>query len=128
MITDYLKKAIRANIIAAVPTDIAPVGVYFGQAPADHGQRYIVFNLEELSNEDGRVLCELELNCLDYGADSTTCENLTDTMKAAFDHSFYENANLAYEAYAEKRNPVRQEDRKIIWRRTTFALYYYDKE
>lgn len=98
-------KALRKSIVGEMSTAVAqyaPVGIYYGQAPAEHTKNYIVFVVEELTHEDYRTGCELEVNVIGYGLDTTACEDIADALQKALHGKFYQNEQIAWECYREK--------------------------
>lgn len=126
--TILVRKAVTSHINAALTAaEISGVKVYYQQAPSSHPQKYIVFTCEELMRQDGRIAMELEVNCIDYGTDSSGAENLADIMQKAFDHAQIMTDDIFLYTYAGVRNTVTSEDVKAIRRRCTFDLYLYER-
>lgn len=88
---------------------------------------YLVYSLEEISHLDGLTLCQLEVNAMDYGTSTGTCETLADNIQAAFDKYMFINDDVQFEAYRDRRQPVQEEDKKIIRRRMTFEVRMHER-
>lgn len=118
-------EALRAAVIDIIGQH-APC-VYYGQADPGHQKQYAIFELEELSCTDDQHVMELEVNCMDYGTDTSSCEKLADAIQTAFDHAVILNDEIMFRSYIERRQSVYEEDRKIIRRRLTFAIHLYER-
>ena len=103
------------------------IDVYYGQAKNDHSKQYVIFSVEEVTRQDGRITYELEVNCIDYGFDTELCEEMADSITAALDHSVTIKEEIEFHVYANRRNNVSAQDEKIIRRRLTFDLYLYER-
>ena len=103
------------------------IDVYYGQAKNDHSKQYVIFSVEEVTRQDGRITYELEVNCIDYGYDTELCEEMADSITAALDHSVTIEEEIEFHVYANRRNNVSAQDEKIIRRRLTFDLYLYER-
>lgn len=101
--------------------------IYYQQAQANPPKQYIVYTLDEVMREDGRIVYELEINAMDYGTDTGNVEDLADNIQAAFDHKVSIGADIAVYFNAEQKNAVTEEDRNIIRRRLTFSAYLYER-
>lgn len=115
--------ALRAAIKAKL--DAVCAKVYYDQAPASASFPYIVFSIAELSADDATMLCELEVNALDYGSNTSTCENMADAVQNEFDFYVHMESPV-FETYKERRHPVQEEDKKTIRRRMTFTLRLHE--
>lgn len=103
------------------------IDVFYGQAKNDHSKQYVIFSVEEVTRQDGRITYELEVNCIDYGYDTELCEEMADSITAALDHSVTIEEEIEFHVYANRRNNVSAQDEKIIRRRLTFDLYLYER-
>ena len=101
--------------------------LYYDHAPNKHEAKYVIFSVEEVTRLDERIAYELEINCIDYGADTEACEDMADGITAALDHSVHIVEGIAFYIYANRRNNVRADDEKIVRRRLTFDLYLYER-
>lgn len=101
--------------------------VYFQQAEKDPVYPYAVYTVNMIDNTDERDLYELEINLVGYDADTETMENLTDTVIAAFNKRVIINDSIGVYFFADRRNIVEEEDRRIIRRRLTFSAYLYER-
>lgn len=117
--TVALRTALKAKL------NVVCQRVYYDQAPATASFPYIVFSIAELSTDDATTLCELEVNVLDYGSDTSTCENMTDAVQTEFDF-YVHTESPVFQTYKERRHPVQEEDKKTIRRRMTFTLRLHE--
>lgn len=101
--------------------------IYFQQAQTSPPKKYLVYTLDEITRNDGRIAYELEINCMDYGTDTGAAEDLADNIQAAFDGKVIIADDIAVYFYAEAKNSVTEEDRNIIRRRLTFSAYLYER-
>lgn len=101
--------------------------IYYQQAQTSPPKKYIVYTVDEVSRADGRIVYELEINCMDYGTDTGAAEDLADNIQAAFDKLVRLTDDIAVYFYAGQRNTVTEEDRNIIRRRLTFDTYLYER-
>lgn len=119
--------ALRTVIVAKL-TEVMPQWskTYFQQAQNDHPKIYAVYTIDQIDLTDGRNSYEVEINLMDYGADTSTLENLADDVQAKFDGLIVINNDIGVYFYAERRNSVEEEDRNILRRRLTFSAYSYE--
>lgn len=117
--------ALRAAVVEIIGRS-APF-VYYGQAGPGHPKQYAVYELEEISSIDDQTTVQLEINCMDYGTDTAACEKMADEIQAALNHAVVLNDGIMFRSYIERRQPVYEEDRKIIRRRLLFTLYLYER-
>lgn len=101
--------------------------VHFEQANSDAAFPYLVYSLEELTHEYGLTLCQLEVNAVDYGTSTSTCETLADNVQLALDRLLHIDSDVQFNIYRERRQPVSEEDRKIIRRRMTFEVRLHER-
>ena len=125
--TKKLRESIKEIIGSALEAAQMPADIYYSQAKSDHSQQYVIFSVEEVTRLDGRITCELEVNCIDYGNDTELCECIADCITAALDHSVTIKEEIEFHVYANRRNNVSAQDEKIIRRRLTFDLYLYER-
>ena len=127
---DPLKKtmALRTAVVSTLAT-VMPQGskTYFQQAQNDHPKVYAVYTIDQINLTDGRNSYEVEINVMDYGADTSAIENLADDIQAAFDELVIINDDIGVYFYAERRNSVEEEDRNSLRRRLTFSAYLYER-
>lgn len=121
-----MSKTIEARKLIA--SALAGKNAYYGQADENAAYPYVVWTLETVSRTDFSDLCEVEMNVVDYGRDTSTVETLCDDIEKIFDHEVFSNSNVYFNAYKENMAPVMVEDRNIIRRRMTFSLNLYEKE
>lgn len=101
--------------------------VYYAYAKPSAAAPYLIFDVEEITREDGRTTCELEVNCLDYARNTERCENIADAVEKALDHTVTITENIEFHVYANRRNNVSSNDVQIVRRRLTFDLYLYER-
>lgn len=101
--------------------------VYFEQASAAPAFPYLVYSFDELTHDYGLTLCQLEVNAFDYGTSTATCETLSDNVQTALERYHHIDENLQFSIYRERRQPVSEEDRKIIRRRMTFEVRMHER-
>ena len=119
--TEAVRKAITSRLTSACPR------VTYGQADSKTARPYIVYSLETLSSTDDMALGELEVNCMDYGADTATCEALADQVEALFDKWYYLDDEVQFATYVDRRQPVTEEDRKVIRRRLLIEIHITER-
>lgn len=122
--TLYLRSVVVSQLTAAMPTGSK---VYFQQAQSDHPTIYAVYTLDLIDNTDERNLWELEVNIMGYGADTSTIEDLADTVQSALNKTVVINDYIGVHFYADRRNAVEEEDRNSLRRRLTFSAYSYER-
>lgn len=125
-----LKKTIALRtVIVSKLAEVMPQGskTYYQQAQNDHPKIYAVYTIDQIDLTDGRNSYEVEINVMDYGADTATIENLADDIQAKFDCLVVINDNIGVYFYAERRNSVEEEDRNVLRRRLTFSAYLYER-
>lgn len=119
--------ALRSALTAQLKTSCGMVFFDHAEFPKQKRYPYCVYTLEELSCEDGKTLCELEVNVVDYGKDTERCERMCDDIQKRMDHLLHMGEEVEFSAYKERRQPVSEEDRNIIRRRLTFELHVYER-
>ena len=117
--------ALRAAVVEIIGRH-APY-VYYGQADPGHPKQYVVYDLEEIARIDNQTTVQMEVNCMDYGTDTLACETMADNIQTAFDHNMTMTDSIMFHGYIDRRQPVYEEDRKIIRRRLLFTLYLYER-
>ena len=148
--TKELREQLRTKITAAATAAVQPVTpvttattattaeattstatvtpeVYYDYAKSNAAAPYLIFSVEEVTREDGRITCELEVNCLDYARNTERCENIADAVEKALDHTVTITENIEFHIYANRRNTVSSNDVQIVRRRLTFDLYLYER-
>jgi len=123
----YYEQGIRIGNFDVYAGEALETDVFYSQAKNDHSKQYVIFSVEEVTRQDGRITCELEINCIDYGFDTELCEDMADSITAALDHSVTIKEEIEFHVYANRRNNVTAPDEKIIRRRLTFDLYLYER-
>lgn len=115
------RTAIKTQLLACADR------VYFDHANPKAEFPYVVYNVEELDVNSGLTLCELEVNVMDYGEETAVCEALADTIQSALHFYHYLDAEIGFSLYRERRQPIQEEDKKIIRRRLTFEMRLYER-
>ena len=123
----YYEQGQRIGSFNVYAGEALETDVFYSQAKNDHSKQYVIFSVEEVTRQDGRITCELEVNCIDYGFDTELCEDMADSITAALDHSVTIKEEIEFHVYANRRNNVSAQDEKIIRRRLTFDLYLYER-
>lgn len=116
----------RKLIDAAMRT--AGCSVYYGQAEEKAAFPYAIYSVDTISTIDCVEYCQLEVNVVDYGRDTSTAENIADTIKHIFDHNTFDSDAVSFTVYFDRKNNVEAEDRKIVRRRLVFDFNLYRKE
>ena len=99
----------------------------YGQADSKTARPYIVYSLETVSSADDMETVELEANVMDYGANTEPCEAIADQVEALFDKWYYLDDEIQLATYVDRRQPVTEEDRKIIRRRLLIEIHMTER-
>lgn len=120
--------ALRTVVVSLLGT-VMPDGAktYYQQAQKDHTKIYAVYTLDMIDLTDGRYTYELEINVMDYGTDTSTIEDLADSIQNAFDKKVQLTEDVGVYFYIDRRNTVEEEDRSSLRRRLTFSTYLYER-
>lgn len=120
--------ALRTVVVEQLAT-VMPTGskIYYQQAQKDHPQIYAVYTLDQVLNEDYEYTYELEINVMDYGTDTSTIEDLADSVQDLFNKKVVITDEIGVHFYTDRRNAVEEEDRNILRRRLTFSTYLYER-
>jgi len=120
--------ALRTVVVEQL-SSVMPEGskIYYQTAQKDHPKIFAVYLLDQMMLEDDRYAYELEINVMDYGTDTSTLEDLADSIQAAFDKKVVITADIGVHFYTDRRNTVEEEDRNILRRRLTFSAYLYER-
>ena len=125
--TKLLREELRKTLASVLAGAEIEAEIYYTRAPKNHPGKYLIYTLEEVTREDGRITIELEINCHDYGMDTEACENMADVITGSLDHTVTLTEDIEFHVYANRRNNVTEEDEKVIRRRLTFDLYLYER-
>lgn len=101
--------------------------VSYEQAPTPLNYPYTIFELSEITSEDGKTLYKLEVNCIDRD-NVNRVEQIADDIQDRLDHLSFINEKISFEVYRGQRNKVDEEDKRIKRRLLTFELHFYSKE
>ena len=101
--------------------------VYYEHAEQNADFPYLVFSAEEVQRDYGTISCDLEINAVDYGRDTATCETLADNVQASLDKWRYLDDDVQFSTYCDRRNNVQEEDKKIIRRRIIFEVRMHER-
>ena len=115
----------RKTIVSALSGIGFPV--YFGEADETAQLPYVIYDLQTVSMFDGVRMCELEINVVGYGRDTTPVENVCDRIERVFDHKTFNENDVSFTSYFERKSRVDSEDRKIIRRRLVFNINLYER-
>ena len=120
--------ALRTVVVEQL-SSVMPEGskIYYQTAQKDHPKIFAVYLLDQMMLEDDRYAYVLEINVMDYGTDTSTLEDLADSIQAAFDKKVVITADIGVHFYTDRRNTVEEEDRNILRRRLTFSAYLYER-
>lgn len=83
---------------------------------------YCIFAVRETGKDDGLIQCELEVNVVDLGPDTLQAEQIADEIQRLLDRSFYLGEAVAFWLYSGIRQPVQDENKRLVRRRLTFEL------
>lgn len=119
--TAALREAIVARLKTACPR------VTYGQADSKTARPYIVYSLETISSVDNMETVELEANVVDYGANTAPCEDIADQVEALFDKWYYLDNAIQFSTYVDRRQPVTEEDRRVIRRRLLIEIHMTER-
>lgn len=101
--------------------------VYYDVAEQGAPFPYLVFGIEEVLSDYGTISCDLEVNAVDYGRDTATCETLADNVQASLNKWRYLDDDIQFSTYCDRRNNVQEEDKKIIRRRMIFEVRMHER-
>ena len=121
--------ALRTTVVSLLNSAM-PTGskIYFQQAQEDHPKIYAVYTVDLIDNTDDRYLYELEINVMDYGTDTSTLEDLADSIQKTFNKKVQITDDIGVYFYTDSRHAVEEEDRNILRRRLTFSTYLYERK
>lgn len=100
--------------------------VYHLQAPDDEAFPYIVYEIRELSHDDGKTLIQLEVNAIDYGKNTAVVDNLADAVQSALHKYYYIDPFIEFAAYKGSRQSVQEEDKQVLRRRMLFEVHLHE--
>lgn len=118
--TNELKKQIAAQLKSICKN------TFFERAEKKE-HPYLVFELNELQCESGRVQYKFEVNCIGKG-ESYEVDTIADRTQDLFDDFSYQNDKISFYTYRGQRQTVYEEDKNIRRRKLTFELNFYSKE
>lgn len=119
--TAVLRGAITERLRAACPR------VSYGQTGKVTARPYVVYTLETISAADDMETVELEVNCMDYGSDTSPCETVADQVERLFDRWYYLDEEIQFSAYIDRRQPVTEEDRSVVRRRLLIEIHVTER-
>lgn len=120
MKTIEVRREIEALIKSACPN------VYYGQANDKASFPYAIYTVEEVTKIDLTPACELEINVVGYGRDTSAIENICDRIESDMDHLTIIGDKVSFTLYFERKNNVFADDRNIIRRRMVFTFNLYE--
>lgn len=118
--------ALRKQLQSMLKT-ITP-NVYYEEAPDNRPYPYLVFELSELTHNDGMTLLQLEINAIDYGDSSARIEGIADSVQKALHKYYFINHEIQFTSYKNKRDTIKEEDKQIIRRRLLFEVRLHELE
>ena len=101
--------------------------VYYEEAPTPYRYPYVVYEIQELSHTDGKTLCQMEVNAIDYGKDSKRIENISDQVQDIFNHLYVLTSGLQFSVHMDRRQIVREQDKKVLRRRMLFEIHLHER-
>lgn len=117
-------KALRREIQRYLKT-VTP-NVYYEKADESGKYPHIVFELSELSHNDGKTILQLETNVIGYGSDTGQIEDIADGVQTIFHNYHFINDEIQFSTYKNRRETVKEEDKKIIRRRILFEVHLHE--
>lgn len=118
-----------ADVRAYLQTRISQAAerCYYGVAQNSPDYPYMTWNLELVAMESGLSLNELEVDVVDHGTDSSEAERIADEVTALLDHHYALEPAFQAAIYLERRQPIQENDKSIIWRRLTFQVRLHER-
>ena len=86
----------------------------------------LVFDLNEVSYDSGKTLCQLEVNVIGYGTSTRSIEDLADTAQSTLNKYYFMNNEIQFTVYRGLRQKVEEEDKLIIRRRLLFEIQLHE--
>lgn len=100
---------------------------HYGSAPATAEFPYLVWNIEEVTHEDGMTLLDLEVDAVDYGTETAQAESMADLLQASLHNLHQLTDDFFIAIYRERRQPIYEDDKSIIRRRLTFQVRLHER-
>lgn len=100
--------------------------VYYEEAADKKQYPYVVIELSEISNISGKTLLQLEINVVGYGTSSDQVERLSDSIQSIFHRYYFINHEIEFAVYKNRRDTIKEEDKKIVRRRLLFEVHLHD--
>ena len=113
------------TVISTLLKTMTP-NVYYEDAPDTNPYPYMVYELNEITYSYGKVLYQLEINVLGYGADTAPIETLADTTQRTLNKYSFINTDIQFTIYQGLRNTIKEEDEQIIRRRLLFEIQLHE--
>ena len=118
--TNAIRKQLKAELIKIASS------VNYRKRPLPIKYPYVMYELRELSTEDGKTKCNLEVNVV--SKDPAEAVDLADKVQDLFDGYSFLDDHCAFEAYRQQRNIIEEEDKAIERIRLLFELNYHKRE
>ena len=96
--------------------------VYYERAKDDTAGEYVVFTLTAGNYQETYIQYDFEVYVVGFGTDTTTVENLTDSIWGLFNHYSECEGSLSYVVYPVVRNNLTDENENMIHRRILFTV------
>ena len=111
-----LRASIREKLLTKCST------VFYERANENQAGPYVVFNLDTGNYDELCIQVQLEVYVVGYGTDTSTVENLADSIWDLLNHVAVCSGDLGYTVYPSVRNNLTEEDKNIIERRLVFTV------
>jgi len=100
--------------------------VYFETAEDDALYPYLVYDLKELFNEDGKTVYELECNLIDNSKSKTSVDELADLLQKNLHNYYFINQYIQFTIYKLNKYTIKEKNKKITRRRLTFEIQLHE--
>ena len=88
---------------------------------------YCIYSTREIDKTDSMILGELEVNVVDFGPDTAQAERIADEIQQRLDHLCHLGKEVGFWLYPGIRQPVQDENKRLIRRRLTFELHLMER-
>lgn len=88
---------------------------------------YCIFSAREIDKTDCMILGEVEVNVVDLGPDTAQAERIADEIQQKLDHFCHLGKAVGFWLYPGIRQPVQDENKRLIRRRLTFELHLMER-
>ena len=111
---------LRASIREKLLTKCS--AVFYERAKEKQTGPYVVFNLDTGNYDELCIQFQLEVYVVGQGTDTSTIEDLADSIWDLFNHVAVCSGSLGYSVYPSVRNNLTEEDKNLIERRLVFTV------